>query len=226
MTDQESSPAAQPRPAEDSKQLPSSQGSESVRRRRAPAWIRQLPKMNFQPAEPDPKYELIDREEVRQVLGDVRPEIRARIEADIEFLDYELLRLFRHRDHRAKKQQNRYRLNQIVYLVLATVATALGSAQAIALSSAPETMPIYSFAETVVALIATYLATTSGRESPFTDWLSSRRRAEQLRREYFRYLTHLPPYDQFKHDDYERKLLLSKRAADINRGVYPEEPVL
>lgn len=204
---------------------PSSQGNESKRKGRA-AWVRQLPVFNFKPEEPDPKYQLIDKDELRAVLKDVRPEIRQRIEADIEFLDYELLRLFRERDHQAKRNQNRYRLIQIVYLILAAVATMLGSAQALSVSSNPATMPIYAFAETLIALLATYLATVSGRESPFGIWLASRRRAEQLRREYFRFLMNMPPYDEFQWENFERKLMLSKRAADINRGVYPDEPLI
>lgn len=207
------------------KRQPSTQGGAFQRRGQA-AWVRQLPKWHFKPEEPDPNYQLIDRAELREVLKDAHPEARRRIEADIEFLDYELLRLFRERDHEAKRNQNRYRLIQILYLVLAAIATMLGSAQALAVSSNPATMPVYAFAETLIALLATYLATVSGRESPFGIWLASRRRAEQLRREYFRFVMNMPPYDKFDWGNYERKLLLSKRAADINRGVYPDEPLI
>jgi hypothetical protein len=72
-----------------------------------------------------------------------------------------------------------------------------------------------------VALLATFLATISGRESPLPIWLNNRRRAEQLRREYFRYLMNLPPYDSI--EGYQRQMAASRRAADINRGVFPEE---
>jgi len=51
--------------------------------------------------------------------------------------------------------------------------------------------------------------------------LVNRRASEQLRREFFRYLAHLPPYDRL--DGYRRKLTLSQRSADINRGVYPQD---
>ena len=45
-----------------------------------------------------------------------------------------------------------------------------------------------------------------------------------LRREYFRYLMRLEPYDGVE-DRFDRETLLAKRAADINRGFFPESPV-
>jgi hypothetical protein len=66
-----------------------------------------------------------------------------------------------------------------------------------------------------------FLATISGRSAPLPNWLNNRRRAEHLRREYFRFLMHLPPYDEPV--VYKRQELLSERAADINRGVNPDD---
>ncbi|MBK8029541.1 MAG: DUF4231 domain-containing protein [Chloroflexi bacterium] len=81
-------------------------------------------------------------------------------------------------------------------------------------------IPFVALFETIVALLGIFLTTISGREPPLQLWLSHRRRAEQLRREYFRYLFRLPPYDRLV--GVERGLKLSERAADINRGVFPE----
>jgi len=93
--------------------------------------------------------------------------------------------------------------------------------QALSIDSNPGLVPFFAFLETVIAAFVAYLATVSGREPPMPQWLTNRRASEQLRREFFRYLTHLPPYDKL--DGYRRKLTLSQRAADINRGVYPQE---
>ena len=54
--------------------------------------------------------------------------------------------------------------------------------------------------------------------------MSNRRRAEQLRREYFRFLTRMPPYDEVT--GYRRRMLLSKRVADINRGMHPDDSAM
>jgi hypothetical protein len=187
-------------------------------RARWPVWLQRMPQYNFPP--PNEDFQLIDRDQLKQVLTGVDEEIVAGIEADIKHMDYELLRLFRKLDYEAKYQQNRYFLYQIAYMVLAFAATLIGSTLALALDAKPGLVPWLAFAETVVALLTTYLATLSGREPPMPLWVSNRRRAEAMRREYFRYLLNLPPYDEVT--GYQREMQLSRRAADINRGFFGE----
>lgn len=193
-------------------------------RERWPAWVKQLPRLNSPQVNPD--FQLIDPVRLEQVLKDADPDAVLRIKEDIKFMDHELLRLFRERDHEASVQQNRYRLYQIGFIILATIATLIGSIQALALSGQARWVPVLAFCETIVALIATFLATISGREPPFPLWLANRRRAESLRREYFRYLMHMPPYDDLdRQEAFKRRATLSARAADMNRGVFPDETV-
>jgi hypothetical protein len=199
---------------------PNTQGDKSFRRH-MPAWIQELPTWRFRPEEPVIDSPLIDRATLDALLVDVDPDVVKRIKDDIQFLDYELLRLFRIRDYEAKKQQNRHRKYQISYLALATGAAALGSFQALAVATNPQLMQIFAFGETLIALFATYMATLGSREPPLNRWLDNRRRAEELRREYFLFLMNLAPYDALM--GYERKVMLSKRAAEINRGVFPSD---
>lgn len=186
-----------------------------------PTWAKQLPKFKFN--EPDKSFQLIDRQEMRAFLeakGASQESIQ-RLEEDMDHLDHELLRLFRDRDYTASLQQNRYRTYQIGFSLLAAVATVIGAFQALAVNDNPDILPYLAFGETVVALFTTYLATISGSVSPLPAWLTNRRHAEYLRREYFRYLMDLEPYDQLSGTD--RKLQLSIRAANINRGIYPDK---
>lgn len=185
-----------------------------------PAWAKQFPQLRF-PETPNLGYQLVDRAELRKKLAHVDPDALKRIEEDMDFLDHELMRLFRERDHGAATQQNRYRMYQIMFMVLATLATLIGSLQALTLTGNPNWVPVFAFIETLVALLTTYLATISGREPSMSLWLSNRRRAENMRREYFRYLMNMPPYDEV--DGYERRQLLASRAADINRGIFPDK---
>jgi hypothetical protein len=192
-------------------------------------WIQFLPRRRFIPEEPDVTVPLIEPEVIDCYLKPLEdsadPEDQAtakQIRDDIALMNHDLLRLFRQRDHEAKKQQNDYRLYQIGFLLLAAAAAVFGSLQALALSgNARVALAIFAFGETLVALTAVYLATISGREPPLPRWLDARRKAEQLRREYFRFLLNLAPYDKLP--PIERKLRLSERAADINRGSYPSE---
>lgn len=199
---------------------PTTQEKEGFRAR-WPEWMQQLPRLQFN-TEPNKNFQLIDRTMLWSLLEEKKadPASVARIEADLNFLEHEVLRLFRDRDHEAKLSQNRYRLYQIIFMALAAVATIIGSIQALLMNGQADLVPFFALLETVIALAATYLATISGREPPLPLWLSHRRRAEALRREYFRYLMNLPPYDVV--DGYERRQLLSTRAANINRGSYPD----
>jgi len=186
-----------------------------------PAWIKQLPRWRFDTA-PDPNYQLIDKNKLAAVLAKVDKEAAKHIEDDIAFLDKELLRLFRERDYEASLHQNRYRRLQIGFMGLAAIATVLGGLQGIFLSGSPDLVPKLALAETIIALTTIFLATISGRIPSLPLWLQNRRRAETMRREYFRYLMRTKPYDIDTMEDYERKLLLSTRAANINRGIYPD----
>lgn len=186
-----------------------------------PVWAKQLPKFKFN--EQDREFQLIDRDEMRAFLRakGASPDAIQRLEEDMNHLDHELLRLFRDRDYIASLQQNRYRTYQLGFSTLAAVATVIGAFQALAVNDNPNLLPYLAFGETVVALFTTYLATISGSVSPLPAWLTNRRHAEYLRREYFRYLMDLEPYDQLSGTD--RKLQLSIRAANINRGIYPDK---
>ncbi len=184
-----------------------------------PMWMKQLPRFKFTET-PNEKYQLIDRQKLEEELVNQDPTAIERIKEDLDFMDHELLRLFRQRDYSASYQQNRYRLYQILFMVLATFATLIGSLQALTLDGNPNMVPFFALLETIVALLTTYLATISGREPPLPLWLTNRHRAENLRREYFRFLMNTPPYNQL--EGHHRKLKLSTRVAAINRGVDPD----
>ncbi len=214
-TNTPSSPSATP--------APNTQAPKDGRERWS-VWMKELPRWNFKPEKPelDPPTPLINEKDLEEILATADAETAQSIRADIQFLEYEVLRLFRKRDHSAAKQQNMYRFYQILFLILAAIATTLGSLQALSLNANDRNwLALFAFLETMVALASVYLATISGREPPLTLWMMNRRRAEQLRREYFRFLMDLEPYNG--RNKIQRRLLLSERAAEINRGVFPDE---
>ncbi len=196
---------------------PIAQGKKGFRKN-WPEWMKQLPMLRF--PSPDPSFQLIDREKLGAMLQNAPPDARARLESDLQHLDGELLRLFRVRDYQAKFQQNRYRQYQIAYMLLATAATMAGSLLALSLRDNPQSAPFWGLVETLIALGATFLSALSTREPPLPLWIENRRIAEQLRREYFRFLMDLEPYDALS--DYDRRHELSVRAAQINRGAMPD----
>lgn len=187
-------------------------------RERLPEWMKQLPRIRF-PEEPNENFELIDPVQLEKIITSAKatPDAIAQLNSDLAFLDRELLRLFRQRDFEAKYQQNRYRFYQIAYMVLAATATVIGSFLAVSLNSAPDWVPFLGFLETIIAVMTTFLATVSANEPALPLWLENRRKAEQMRREYFRFLMDLAPYDAL--DNYERRRKLAVRVANINRGL-------
>jgi hypothetical protein len=213
---------ADPSVKEGDAKKPDSQGQGAGRfRNLAPAWFLEFPHfMRLPPAKPD--YRFIAKDKLDELLKGFDAETTTRIKDDLEFMDYELMRLFRDRDREAALSQNRYRLYQIWYIILATLAGTFGGLQALFLGKDNAVVSLLAFVETLIALIATFLATISSREPPLPLWLDNRRRAEQMRREFYRYLLNLEPYDQL--EGVKRKRELSRRAADINRGFYPDEP--
>lgn len=187
-----------------------------------PDWLRQMPRLRpFRP--PDPKFGLIKEGELERFFEEkeVSKKARESIKQDVNYMQEELLRLFRQRDYDAAVHQNRYRLFQLGYIILATLATVVGSIMALSLSSNPEIVPTLGFIETLIALLTTYLATISSSDPPFNHYMESRRKAEFLRREYYRYLCDLDPYSNID-DSAQREMLLSQRAARINKGYFPD----
>ncbi len=184
------------------------------------AWAKQLPRIKFDAA-PNPNFQLIDQQKLKELTAKADQDTTKRILEDIEFLDHHVLRLFRERDYAASFQQNRYRLFQILFLILPFIATIIGGLQAFSLVINPNRLPTFAFIETLVALIGIFLATISTREPPLPLWLNNRRRAESLRREYFRYLMRVKPYDDLEGNDLQMEL--TRRAADINRGQFLNE---
>lgn len=197
---------------------PTTQGQTPARKKSA--WLHDMPQFGtFKPSKPDTTYRLIDPAALQTLLAGHSDAVIARIQADMDYAEHELLRLFRARDYDAARNQNRYRKTQIFYIALAGLATAFGALQAYTLAGNPALSPWFGFAETVVALFTVFVATIVARRPPLRAWLSNRRIAEQLRREYFRFITNLPPYTDLNTDD--RRAELSKRAANINLGIEP-----
>ena len=189
-----------------------------------PEWFKYLPKLRFNEFDESPAFQLLPEDELNAMLATCTPEAAQSILPDLHVLDKEVLRLFRRLDYEAARQQNRYRRSQLMYALLALAATIVGSVMALTLESAPGLTPWLGGIETIIAGLTSFIAALTADEPPQQLWLQNRLKAEHLRREYFRYLMRLEPYDGIE-DRFDRETLLAKRAADINRGFFPESPV-
>ncbi|MBE2268787.1 MAG: DUF4231 domain-containing protein [Anaerolinea sp.] len=184
------------------------------------AFLKELPFFGRFPR-PDPSFALISEWQLEDLFNqnDIPPDVQEKIRADLRFLDAELMPAFRERDYQAKLSQNRVRSSPLIYSLIGTLEIMMAILVASSLDSNPALVPIWAFIGTVLAVTAITLITVSNREAPVRMWLTNRARAEALRREHFRYLLNLAPYDRVQ--GYQRRALLSRRAAQINRGVAP-----
>ena len=188
-----------------------------------PEWLRQFPRLRF----PTPRrdFSLVSEADLRAVLQSerVNETVIEQLVAEVRAIDQEIMRLFRERDYEASKQQNRYRLYQLGYMFLATVATFIGSLQALSFGSNPRYVALFALLQTIIAGLTTFLSFISTREPPLMLWMNNRRAAEFLRREYFRYFAGLSPYNDMSQPAYVRRRELALRAARAARGEFPEE---
>jgi hypothetical protein len=184
------------------------------------AWAQELPRRSYPPF--DPTSTIIDRAELQNVLADIAPEVTQSIVDDLDFLEENLVPLFRSRHYEARRELNRYRFNQLIISVVALTMILMSVLQLVALISAIQFLLVAAFLTTLVALTLTFLTTLVSRsQSPVISWLTNQRRAEALRREYYRFVLDLPPYHNLR--DLKRKKLLAVRAADIDQGIEVEE---
>ncbi|MEM9950086.1 MAG: DUF4231 domain-containing protein [Chloroflexota bacterium] len=203
-------------------QQPKTAGTVPKRQSMRPEWWRQFPKWNFAD-KPDETFQLISESDLQELIKekgfDANSPAVQRLKEDMDVLNEELMPLFLKVDYRAKRNQNQYRQYQVNYFLLATAATVIGSFQVAALQVAQEWILVLGLLETVIALLTTYIATRRGNRQPLPEWLEKRRHAEQLRREYFRFLTDAEPYNLI--DGAKRARLLGLRAGAINLGKDP-----
>lgn len=145
-----------------------------------------------------------------------------KLDADLKDLRDELMPLFQELDLRATVAQNRYKFFQISFLVLAAATTAVGSLQLLVVDDPGNSLiSVFGLTETFLSLVTIFLVNIQGNDSPFTKWLTARQRAEQLRREYFRYVTDSIPYSKIPSIPVRRRLM-AMRATAINEGKDPD----
>lgn len=204
---------------------PRSQAPKSKsKRKRILYFSKDFPKWKL--PDPDPNFQLIPEKELDKLFDekDVPANTRKEIKDDMQFLQEEMFHLFTKSDYQAKSYQNDYRRYQLWFILLAFFATLVGSGQAVVSGRdiADTWLPTLAFVETVVALLATFVASISAFDPPMNKWIQNRRIAEYMRQEYFRYLTGVDPYDEYRLDQPRREMLLARRVAEINQGKHPD----
>jgi hypothetical protein len=144
-----------------------------------PAFLTQRPRLMWRPGERRPLVSAEQRA-TAPALAD-----------DFTALDDILLPVFHRLDEDALRSQNSFRLGQVVIILGGSLATALASVQA-ALGGGVTALGVAgALVSGALAAVVSYVRAREAQK----EYLTARLKAERLRREYFRYLGRLAPYD-------------------------------
>lgn len=138
----------------------------------------------------------------------VREEAKAdypEFKEDFEILDRELVPYFERFDQASLQAQNRFRWEQLVLILLSTLATALGAFQA------ATSWPGFGVMEAVVGAALAALVLLAQQLGTQKKYYTNRLKAELLRSEYFLFLGSIGRYD----DPQRRTQVLRHRVAQI-----------
>jgi len=187
--------------------------------------IRYAPKP--QPPDPDGQPEEFDKFIAEKRYGFVTRLMLAKagvpagsvVYEDVKVLNRVLVRPFIDEDFNAGFWQNQYFLFQwlfALFALFATIFAVLATATAVASATAASlttTLPanalpgifnyklagFFGTLTTIMAVIVTILVSAYNRDRPQRTWYEKRRNAESLRKQYYLYLMHMPPYDNQRH---------------------------
>lgn len=123
------------------------------------------------------------------------------IAQDLADLKQHLLPTYFQLNTKAKYYQNQFYMYQWVFVWGAFITTLLGTLSAFTSNSAsgsPEATlsRIFSLGTAIVGAFTAYITQLSNRGRPQERWAKTRTLTEELRTQYFKYLSHLPPYDK------------------------------
>lgn len=146
------------------------------------------------------------------------------LKQDIADLEQHLMPVFWEFNQKAKHYQNRYYRYQWVFMWGAFLTTMLGALTTFAYSQDELASNIggVDFVTTVlgimtalVSALTAYYNYRSNQGSPQARWAKSRRLAEELRMNYYRYLGHLEPYNSKDRVQQLRRQVLEIRRKEL-----------
>jgi hypothetical protein len=138
------------------------------------------------------------------------------IAQDLRDLQQHLIPSYFEFNQKSRYYQNRYYLYQWVFVVGAFVTTLFGTLAAT--SPTPEVAKSLKYLTAAVGAVTAYYTTLSNRGEPQKRWGKTRRLAEELRMNYFKYLSHLPPFDQADRVQKLREMVIDIRVKEQENG--------
>jgi len=117
---------------------------------------------------------------------------------DLADLDQYLLPSFFEFSQKSKYFQNQFYLYQWIFIWGAFLTTVLGALASIfyVATGQDSIQQFFSYMTAIVGAVTAFITALSNRGEPLKRWGKTRRLAEELRMNYFNYLSHLPPYDK------------------------------
>jgi hypothetical protein len=159
------------------------------------------------------KEGFLNTNSLKKVVPDVELNNFPTLAQDMRDLEQYLLPVFFEFNQGALHYQNRFYLSQWVFLLGAFATTVSGALTTWAYSLEGSNLPaILGVVTAIISAITTFFSFVYEQTSPQKRWTQLRRLAEELRTNYFRYLSHTKPYDKPENRlDELRRLVLAIR---------------
>jgi len=143
------------------------------------------------------------------------------LKQDLADLDEYLLPAFFEFNQKALHYQNRFYLYQWVFMGGAFVTTLFGALTTYAYTLSEDggmAATVFGISTAIVSGLTAYFNILSEQNSPQRRWAKSRRLAEELRMNYFRYLAHLEPFEKEDRVQQMRRLIIDVRRKENENG--------
>jgi hypothetical protein len=144
---------------------------------------------------------------------------------DLADLEEYLLPSFFEFSQKSKYFQNQFYLYQWVFIWGAFLTTVLGALASIFYVANPSPgdvevsiQQMFSYLTALVGAVTAFITALSNRGEPLKRWGKTRRLAEELRMNYFNYLSHLPPYDKPDRVQKLRESVINIRVKEQENG--------
>jgi hypothetical protein len=138
------------------------------------------------------------------------------IAQDIRDLEQHLLPTFFEFNQKSRYYQNQFYLYQWIFIFGALLTTVVGILSAVATDDWGKS--VLSMLTALVGAVTAFYTAMSNRGEPQKRWGRTRRLAEELRTLYFKYLAHLPPFDQADRAQKLREAVIDIRVRERENG--------
>ncbi|HLA44133.1 MAG TPA: DUF4231 domain-containing protein [Aggregatilineales bacterium] len=143
------------------------------------------------------------------------------VKQDLDDLEEHLLPAFFEFNQKATHYQNRFYYYQWIFMGGAFLTTLFGALTTYAYTRVDDGggwADIFGVTTAVISGATAYYNVRSDQTSPQKRWAKARRLAEELRMNYYKYISHMPPFDTDERVQEMRRMVINVRRKELDNG--------